>query len=100
VRCQARDRGYGDTVDGELEHRKCFSVSPIDHSISSPPGFDLPTHRLTLLLGAKVEYIPVAIILEPGTTNPVKYLSACRTICLGSSPTGTISGASWSLMVC
>ena len=59
--------------------------------------------------------MPVAMILEPGTTLAVRYLrsserevgycdtthrSAWSIMCRGSSPTGTISGASWSLIVC
>jgi hypothetical protein len=53
----------------------------------------------TFLTDWKVEYMPVAITLEPGTTLPVKYRSADKSMCLGSSPTGTMSGASWSFNV-
>src|SRR5271169_6536626 len=38
--------------------------------------------------------------LVPGVTRLVKYLSALRRICRGSSPTGTMSGASCNLRVC
>ena len=38
--------------------------------------------------------------LEPGTTLLVRYRSAEILICLGSSPTGTWSGASCSFSIC
>lgn len=37
---------------------------------------------------------------EPGTTRPVRYRSAWSIMWRGSSPTGTMSGASCSLIIC
>lgn len=58
-------------VDEELERPKCSSVlsRPFSYLIESRDWYEL-----TLLEGEKVEYMPVTMILEPGTTLAVRYL--------------------------
>jgi hypothetical protein len=52
-----------------LELLKCFSIV---RSIAAHTGI---LKSLTLFEGANVEYIPVAIIREPGVTRPERYLN-------------------------
>src|SRR3569833_1473431 len=47
-----------------------------------------------------MEKIPMTVHRDPGTTRFVRYRSAEMRTWRGSSPTGTWSGASWSLMTC
>ena len=65
------------------------------YGVRSATAFGVEPPRLL----EKVEKMPVAMIFAPGTTLPHSARSTDKSMCRGSSPTGTISGASCNLIV-